>query len=175
MTRPANIPEIYGPGRPERPSDPAAPDPGQPIARDLSEEVHVPKYGAEFYTVAQLKERGWTAALRRRFLGPCDQRLAVDHWKNWSGKLAYRVRRVELAEVSPAFEAAFRESAYRRKLSPPFVDDVIARILELRAAGVDRVIDDVDFETARIDRVAREAAACLAGARAFGFRSPHKC
>ena len=127
----------------------------------------------EFFTNVQLKERGWTRALRERFLGEVDQRLPVDHWKNWYGKDAYTVRRVELTEITPEWEAAFLRSARRRKLPQALVDEVLQRINENRAAGIDKVIENVDFAWARIERVASDAAAMLAQGRPRGW--PHKC
>jgi hypothetical protein len=72
---------------------------------------------------------------------PCiDRRLAVNHWLNWTGKHAYLIRRVHLIELSPEFEAAFRKSARRRRLPTDFVNEVLARVEELRASGLGRAM-----------------------------------
>jgi hypothetical protein len=55
------------------------------------------------------------------------------------------------------------------------VDDVLQRIQENRAAGIDKVIDNVDFRSARLENAISEAAALIAEARARGYRTPHKC
>ncbi len=44
-----------------------------------------------------------------------------------------------------------------------------------RAAGIDKVIDNVDFRTARLENAACEWASLIAEARARGYRTPHKC
>ena len=98
-----------------------------------------------------------------------------NHWKNWYGKDAYDRRRVRVAEASPEFEAAFRQSAKRRKLAPELVAEVLARIEDLRVNGVDEPMTAAPFYWARIDGVAMRAGALLAEARAHGLHTPHKC
>ena len=130
---------------------------------------------SEYFTNVELKDRGWTRTLRERFLGNVDRRLPVDHGKNWYRKDAYLVRRVELTEITPEWEAAFLKSAKRRKLHQAFVDEVLQRINENRAAGIDKVINHVDFGSAQLEKIAAEFASVFAEARARGYRTPHKC
>jgi len=78
----------------------------------------------------QLSERGWTDALVKRFLGEPDGWEPVNHWANWTGKRTYFLKRVQIAEASPEFEAAYRRSVLRRKLT----EQKIAAFAEQRVA-----------------------------------------
>jgi hypothetical protein len=42
-----------------------------------------------------LRERGWTEAMRRDLIGKDDGWVSVDHWSNWKGKPIYRLDRIE--------------------------------------------------------------------------------
>ena len=87
----------------------------------------------EDFTVEDLLKRGWTHTLIDHLLGREDYRNPVNHFRNYSGKKVFIRRRVELIEASPEFEGAFVASAKRRKMSEAAVDEVRARIAELRA------------------------------------------
>lgn len=71
-----------------------------------------------------LRGRGWTDALIRKYLGDHDRRDSVDHWANFTGRDMYWTARVELAEAMEQFEADFLASAKRRKLTA----ETIARL-----------------------------------------------
>ena len=101
-----------------------------------------------------LKDRGWTEAMIRRFLGPEDSRHPVDHWANFSGARVWALDRVERAECTMEFEEFFIKSARRRKLEEPFRDEVLRRIRKFRREGRDL---QPPLEASFMDRVIVEA------------------
>lgn len=72
----------------------------------------------------QLRARGWTRTLVKRFLTQPDRWDSVDHWQNYKGKAMYFVKRIIQMETSPAFKEAFAASAKRRKLTPEVLDEM---------------------------------------------------
>jgi hypothetical protein len=81
--------------------------------------------------VNALGKRGWTEFLLITFLGGPDRWRAVNHYRNFYGKRAYFLPRVEKAERSSQFATAFGFSAKRRK----FDEDMIAEIAANRSNG----------------------------------------
>jgi hypothetical protein len=75
---------------------------------------HGPLYLDNF----ELSLRGWTRALRNRFLPKPDTEIRINHWLNYSCKPLYDVERVIFLEARADFVAAFAASVARRKLSP---------------------------------------------------------
>ena len=62
-----------------------------------------------------LKNRGWTDSLIGKFLGDPVAILPVDHFRNYSGKKAYKLARVQAVEASADFDREFQKSLNRRK------------------------------------------------------------
>ena len=62
-----------------------------------------------------LKRRGWTDALIKRFLNAPDHWESVSHWANHTGKKVFSYIRVHLVEESQEFKDAFEKSIKRRK------------------------------------------------------------
>jgi hypothetical protein len=83
-------------------------------------------------------------------------------------------RRVELIEASPEFERSFMASAKRRKMSEAAVDEVRARIAELRTRREELIESSIRVPS-KEELVLREAAELLSRARSRGYRTPHKC
>jgi hypothetical protein len=128
----------------------------------------------EDFTVEDLLKRGWTRTLIDYFLGTEDYRNPVDHFRNYSGKNMFVQRRVELIEASPEFERSFVASAKRRKMSEAAVDEVRARIAELRTRREELIESSIRVPS-KEELVLREAAELLSRARSRGYRTPHKC
>lgn len=66
----------------------------------------------------QLKSRGWTRNLVKKFLIKPDRWETVDYWANFMGKATYFVERVMQEEWRAEFQRAFEVSGKRRKLTP---------------------------------------------------------
>lgn len=66
----------------------------------------------------QLKARGWSRNLVKKFLIKPDRWETVDHWANFMGKATYFVERVMQEESRAEFQRAFEASRKRRKLTP---------------------------------------------------------
>jgi ankyrin repeat protein len=128
----------------------------------------------EDFTVEDLLKRGWTRTLIDHFLGTEDYRNPVDHFRNYSGKKVFIRRRVELVEASPEFENSFVASAKRREMSDAAVDEVRARIAELRA-NRDQLRESNITVPTKEELVLRDIADLFSQARARGYRTPHKC
>ena len=77
--------------------------------------------------VADLRDRGWTEALVRRFLGAPEVWAPVDHFLNYTGKKAWRGLRVMAIESMAVFQGALAASARRRGWPESKVRDVLAR------------------------------------------------
>lgn len=130
----------------------------------------------EFLTSSDLIEtRGWTRRLIEKFLGVPDDFVSVNHWLNWSGKRAWLIQTVELAEMTREFELSFLRSAKIRKISREQADAVIERIYALRevSALTPEEIES-DFEQ-RLRVTAKSASSLISLAREKGYRTPHKC
>lgn len=128
-----------------------------------------------YYTVADLRELGWTRGLIERYWGPPDTYLPVDHWANWIGKKAWRIEWVEQIEMTQGFEAGFLRSARIRRLPVEKVEEVIDRIYRTRENGTSSTeIIQRDSERLLNAQLA-QAADFLGEARRRGYRTPHKC
>jgi hypothetical protein len=125
--------------------------------------------------VEDVIDRGWTRGLIRKHLGHPDRMFSVNHWLNYSGKYAWRLSTVELAEMSQGFERSFLHSARIRRLREIEVEEVIDRIYLLREVGLSPEPVETDPFLAKLNACADSAAALFAEARRRGFRSPHKC
>ncbi len=72
-----------------------------------------------YFTVAQLKGRGWTVPMIRKFLGEHDQEYGNGNWnvrlKRTTGMFLYLANRVTDAENKPEFQAAKYIAARRRR------------------------------------------------------------
>jgi hypothetical protein len=128
-----------------------------------------------YYTVKDLLGLGWTRGLIDRYLGPPDRRFPVDHWLNWSGKKAWRIDWVELAEMTQGFETGFLRSARIRYLPDEEVEKVIDRIYAAREQAPFHREQIEDDWTRRMNACASSAADLINSARAMGYRTPHKC
>ena len=128
----------------------------------------------EDFTVEDLLKRGWTHTLIDHFLGREDYRNPVNHFRNYSGKKVFIRRRVELVEASPQFESSFMASAKRRQISDAAVDEIRARIAELRTRREELIESSIRVPS-KEELVLREAAELLSQARSRGYRTPHKC
>lgn len=130
---------------------------------------------AGYLTVADLLERGWTKALIKKHLGLPDRLFPVNHWLNWSGKKAWQIQTVELAEVTQGFEASFLHGARIRKLPLDQIEEVIDRVYDLRE-GQALTPDEIRTHAESRLRIASQSAADLIlEARRRGYRTPHKC
>ncbi len=89
---------------------------------------------AFYFDSHQLSLRGWTRALRNRFLPKPDSEIRINHWLNYSQKLLYDVERVIFLEARADFVAAFAASVARRQLSP----EVLACIMANRRQDTER-------------------------------------
>jgi len=74
-------------------------------------------HGVLYLDNYELSMRGWTRALRIRFLPKPDTEIRINHWLNYSCKPLYDVERVIFLEARADFVAAFAASVARRKLS----------------------------------------------------------
>jgi hypothetical protein len=104
---------------------------------------HILQYAADdgrVLDVARLEARGWTEALIQRFLGPPDCKLHVNHYRNFTGKRAWKLKRIETAEKTLAFLNAFALSIAKRRLAAP----VVRRFLKERARRFVVTRDDRD-------------------------------
>jgi hypothetical protein len=128
----------------------------------------------EDFAVEDLLKRGWTRTLIDHFLGREDYRNPVNHFRNYSGKKVFIRRRVELVEASREFECSFTASAKRRKMSEAAVDEVCARIAELRA-NRDQLRESNIRVPSKEELTLRAVADLFSQARALGYRTPHKC
>ena len=71
---------------------------------------------AFYFDSHQLSLRGWTRALRNRFLPKPDSEIRINHWLNYRQKLLYDVERVIFLEARADFVAAFAVSVALRCL-----------------------------------------------------------
>jgi hypothetical protein len=78
--------------------------------------------GKTYIDVPALSRRGWTESLVRKFLGPSEMDVAVDHWLNPWPKRSYSLSRVERIEDEQDFKEAFSRSVRRRKLTADAVN-----------------------------------------------------
>ena len=124
-------------------------------------------------TFEELKERGWTELMVRRYLGQECGRIPVNHYRNFSGKRVWHLDRVERAEANPEFEKHFlRNLGKRVHADAVWVDEILDRIREFQ-----RVRRDLfpPLEASELDRAIAAAARVLQGARDMGFRTPPGC
>jgi hypothetical protein len=126
-----------------------------------------------YLDVLDLYGRGWTETLIRRFLGEPDWWKAVDHWKNYTGKRAYFLERVEAAEASAEFEAAYRASLKRRKIDPAEAAAFLV-VREETAGAVQAWRKRLSPEDIRTRGILDAAARELQAARERGYRTPHR-
>jgi len=122
--------------------------------------------GPTFLDRNDLKNRGWTETLINKFLGKPDAILPVDHFRNYSGKKAYKLTRVQTAEASPEFDNEFRKSMNRRKKSKQYLKTVLA---ERESTPL-----EVAEEKTEKDMLLEKAAAEIKSAIKQGMRTPHK-
>jgi len=122
--------------------------------------------GPTFLDRNDLKNRGWTETLINKFLGEPDAILPVDHFRNYSGKKAYKLIRVQAAEASPEFDNEFRKSMSRRKKSKQYLKTVFA---ERESTAL-----EVAEEKTEKDMLLEKAAAEIKSAIKQGMRTPHK-
>ena len=113
-----------------------------------------------------LKNRGWTDSLIGKFLGDPDAILPVDHFRNYSGKKAYKLARVQAVEASADFDREFQKSLNRRKKGKKYLKAVLAERAStpLRVAG----------QKTEKEMLLEMAAAELKSAIERGLRTPHK-
>lgn len=126
-----------------------------------------------YLDVQELRQRGWTEALIKRFLGEPDRWKAVDHWANYTGKRTYFLERVHLAEASDEFCIAFVGSTKRRKLTKKVVD----QFLLLRKSTSDEVRkwrESLTEDDIKVVAAFEKAARILEESRRRGYRTPHK-
>jgi len=122
--------------------------------------------GPTFLDRNDLKNRGWTETLINKFLEEPDAILPVDHFRNYSGKKAYKLIRVQAAEASPEFDNEFRKSMSRRKKSKQYLKTVFA---ERESTPL-----EVAEEKTEKDMLLEKAAAEIKSAIKQGMRTPHK-
>jgi hypothetical protein len=67
-------------------------------------------------TSTQLKERGWTPTLVKKFLDPPDATKPNPHYKSASPMRLYALTRVEAVEVADAFQQAYAKAAARSQV-----------------------------------------------------------
>lgn len=79
-------------------------------------------FGQDGLEIAELRVRGWTEALIKKYIGDHDWRDDVHHWANFTGKNMYARIRVTMAEAMPEFEADFLASVKRRRLGPEQIE-----------------------------------------------------
>ena len=76
--------------------------------------------------IFDLRKRGWTEALVNKFLGKPERWIPVNHFRNFTGKRAYFLPRVEKAERSSQFNKDFGASLKRRKLDAKTIGEIMA-------------------------------------------------
>lgn len=126
-----------------------------------------------YLDLEELRQRGWTETLVKRFLGTADRWEAVDHWLNYTGKRAYFLEQIQLAEATREFSAAFAASIERRKLSNKEVGKFHrARRTNANAAHKWREsLTEGDIKTKlALEKVAK----IVEEVRRRGYRTPHK-
>lgn len=126
-----------------------------------------------YLDVAQLSSRGWTERLIARFLGKPDQFKPVDHWKNWVGKRAFFLERIQIAEALPDFQTALGRSIRRRELS----DEQLAAFAKQRdetRGAVEKWRASLSEEDVRKNTLLSGVTATFEEARRHGYRTPHK-
>ena len=122
--------------------------------------------------VYQLRQRGWTEGLIRRFLGEPDDWEPVNHYANFTGKRVYSLQRVEATEADESFDCAFRASVKRRKIKNK------AAFIKERNKTTGLVNDWLQSQTPEQIETARtleKVASLIEEARKRGYRTPHKC
>lgn len=121
----------------------------------------------------QLKARGWSRNLVKKFLIKPDRWETVDHWANFMGKATYFVERVMQEESRAEFQRAFEASRKRRKLTP---EDLT--VIETERARVNnsyrKWLKTVTPEDVKTMLIIKKAAAIFEEIRARGYRTPHK-
>lgn len=126
-----------------------------------------------YLDVEDLRSRGWTDALIHRFLGAPDRFEPVDHFRNFTGKRVYFLERIELAEASKDFAAAFKASVRRRKLGI----DAVAAFDASRASTAGRLQawrESLTGLDVKLHLIAQAAAEQLQEAYRRGYKTPHE-
>jgi hypothetical protein len=120
-----------------------------------------------------LRQRGWTDALIKRFLGAPDRWDPVDHWANYKGKCTYFLERVHYAENSGDFRDAFVKSIKRRKLGKKQVESfLLAR--KTTSSEVAKWRESLTGEDIKDMRIFDEVTKLFEEIRRRGYRTPHK-
>jgi hypothetical protein len=84
----------------------------------------------EFLTASKIKERGWTDALIRKFLGMPDDYAANFAYPGGAPVRLYRLDRISTIEASEEFRQAQEQSAKRRTSSVKALDTKRAAVLK---------------------------------------------
>jgi hypothetical protein len=128
----------------------------------------------EVYLALQdLRARGWTEHLVRRFLGLADRTEAVQHWLNSRGRRLYFLGRVEAAEATEAFAVAYARSLDRRRI-PDERRTEFAAARRQTAAVLQRWLSQHSEEDLKREGVIAAAAQQINEGRAGGLITPHK-
>ena len=125
-----------------------------------------------FYSVHELRYRGWSRLMIDRLLGREDRREPVDHWFNFSGRKLYALDRIERAESLLIFEVQFLEACARSSHFREMKDEVLERCRDFRRQ---RRAEQPPLEASARDRMAAELTEFFAVGRRLGYRTPHKC
>ena len=118
-------------------------------------------------TFEELKERGWTELMVKRYLGQECGRIPVNHYRNFSGKRVWHLDRVERAEANPEFEKHFlRNLGKRVHADEVWVDEILDRIREFQ-----RVRRDLfpPLEASELDRSSLLRLVCCRGREIWVF------
>lgn len=120
-----------------------------------------------------LRTRCWTDALVRKHLGDPDRWAPVAHWKNFTGKRLWHLRRIEQCEADTSFQEDYRASLKRRRIAPERASEFATQREQTRGQ-VGEWESHLTDEDRLLLKVCAEAAAIMNAPELRGYRTPHK-
>lgn len=88
-----------------------------------------------YYTVTELKQRGWTRRLIERFLGTSDSQTQNPHFKRGRPMRYFETQRVHHAESGQDFEEETEVSLYRKQAAQKVVLEKTQALVDLAATA----------------------------------------
>lgn len=107
----------------------------------------------EYLTTPRLKERGWTDAMIKKFLGEPDATRDNPHYKCAAPMKLYDTKRVERVERRKSFKEYMEASAGRKQSAQKSVQTKLEKALEYaRSVGTNvPTMDTTDLSTCNVD------------------------
>lgn len=83
-----------------------------------------------YLTLSNVKERGWTAGMVRRFLGDPDKTATNPHYRSGPPMKLFQLSRIVLVEETPEWKDAFKRAAVRSAADKSAAANKAAKLIE---------------------------------------------